>query len=524
MNFSNIKTPGVYISGNNNFPNSFNPSPAAIPAFIGYTPQASYQGKSYINEPFKISSFTEFLAIFCFPNPEAPAVKQYNPQYYLVEQKAQPSSGNFVQLNNTYYSILPDASTIYYMYNSIRLFYQNGGGDAYIVSVGTYGPVSNTNLNVGDPLVNPNIKLSDLQNGLALLSKNTEPNLYVCPDATLLNAQDNSTLMKAMLLQSSDMKSSISIFDVIGGAAPDATLWQNDIATFRNNVGTVGLEFGAAYYPFVQTSIVQSQEIDYTNLFGGNTQQLASLLNPASNPNQALTNIFSNIQSATSTSTVSNNNMLLLNASAAYSQLMQNVLANVNTLPPSAAMAGIINTIDTNQGPWEAPANVSVASAVALPIDLNDTEQATLNIDAVSGKSINAIRLFNNNGILVWGARTLNGNSVDWRYINVRRTAIYIEQECKLALQNFVFEPNTANTWMNVKETLTGFLTNIWKAGGLQGSTPEDAFKVEVGLGSTMTAIDILDGYMKVVILLAISHPAEFIEINMTQAMRPSVQ
>ncbi|WP_215223035.1 hypothetical protein [Echinicola shivajiensis] len=144
MKPSNIKTPGVYLNEINAFPNAVVPVATAVPAFIGYTPQAEYEGKSYLNIPTKITSFAEFLAIFCFPNPAPPAdpAKQYQPQYYLEEEKTEPKKGNYILIENKYYSIVPDPSTIYYLYNSIRLFYQNGGGDAYIVSVGTYGSAS----------------------------------------------------------------------------------------------------------------------------------------------------------------------------------------------------------------------------------------------------------------------------------------------------------------------------------------------------------------------------------------------
>ena len=99
---------------------------------------------------------------------------------------------------------------------------------------------------------------------------------------------------------------------------------------------------------------------------------------------------------------------------------MKTILAEANVLPPSAGMAGVITTMDQNRGVWVAPANTSIVSVASLPILLTDEQQANLNVDAVSGKSINAIRFFNGLGILIWGARTLDGNSQDWRYINVR--------------------------------------------------------------------------------------------------------
>ena len=125
MNLSTIKTPGVYINEINAFPNSVVSVATAVPAFIGYTPQAQHQDKLYTNVPTKITSFAEFQTIFCLPNPPAPAerTKQYNPEYYLVKQASQPRVGDSVLIANEYYAMLPDPATIYYLYNSIKLFY-----------------------------------------------------------------------------------------------------------------------------------------------------------------------------------------------------------------------------------------------------------------------------------------------------------------------------------------------------------------------------------------------------------------
>ncbi|MCA6362925.1 MAG: phage tail sheath family protein [Bacteroidetes bacterium] len=524
MNLLNIKTPGVYINEVSAFPNAVVPVATAVPAFIGYTPQASYQGKSYYNVPVQINSFADFQAYFCLPDPAPPAspTKQYSPEYYLVQQKGQPTSGDYLLINGSYYSILPDPNTIYYLYNSVRMFYANGGGTAYIVAVGTYGQASGKPMTLGAPLVNPNVQLSDLQRGLSLLLNEPEPTMYICPEATLLSLAENGTLMESMLLQSSNMGTSVSIFDIIGGNNPDPILYTNDIQNFRNNTGSVGLSYGTAYYPFIETTTMQNSEIDYTNLFGGDISQLAAIINPASNPDPATTSILANIQNPQSGLTVQQNNNALLIANQTYGLIVQHVLNDANVLPPSGALAGVITNTDNNTGPWQAPANTSIVGAAGLPINLNDTQQANLNVDAVSGKSINAIRSFNGLGILIWGARTLDGNSLDWRYLPVRRTMIFLEQSSKLAAQAYVFAPNDKNTWNAVIAMISNFLTQVWKQGGLQGATPSDAFSVQCGLGTTMSADDILNGFMNVSVLVAVTHPAEFIVINFTQQMAKS--
>lgn len=524
MNLGTIQTPGVYIQELNSFPNSVVGVATAVPAFIGYTPQATYEGKSYTNVPVRITSFADFIAYFCLPSPPEPAnqTKQYSPEYYLVQQKSQPSKGDYIMIGGSYYSILPDPSTIYYLYNSVKIFYENGGGDAYIVSVGTYGTSAKKPMAPGGPLINPNVQLSDLQRGLEALLNTQEPTMYICPEATLLSLANNGILMQSMLNQANDMQTTVCLFDIIGGDSPDPILYTQDIANFRMNTGTNGLSYGIAYYPFIGTSIMQSSDIDYTNLFGGDIKQLEAIINPASSPNPTITAILANIQNPDSGLSIFQKNSALLNACSTYSLIINHVLTAANILPPSGAMAGVITTTDNQIGPWQAPANTSIVGASSLTIRISESQQGSLNVDSVSGKSINVIRFFNGLGILIWGARTLDGNSLDWKYIQVRRTMIFLEQSCKLAAQTYVFAPNTKNTWEAVKSMISSFLTSIWQQGGLQGASPTDAFSVECGLGTTMTSEDILNGYMRVTIKVALIRPAEFIVLTFQQQMTAS--
>ncbi len=99
---------------------------------------------------------------------------------------------------------------------------------------------------------------------------------------------------------------------------------------------------------------------------------------------------------------------------------------------------------------------------------------------------------------------------------------IMLEESLRLATKAYVFEPNVANTWVTIKSMVRNFLTGIWKRGGLAGASPDDAFSVFVGLGETMTPEDILEGMLNVTILVALSRPAEFIEITFQQQMQKS--
>lgn len=192
------------------------------------------------------------------------------------------------------------------------------------------------------------------------------------------------------------------------------------------------------------------------------------------------------------------------------------------TLPPAATMVGIYAAVDGDRGVWKAPANVGVTNIVGPSLLVTEGQQGGLNVDATSGKSINVIRSFTGRGTIVWGARTLEGNSNEWRYIPVRRLFIMAEESCKKASEFVVFEPNDKGTWLKVKGMITNFLTDLWKQGALAGAKPEDAFFVRVGLGETMTAQDILEGKMIVSIGLAAVRPAEFIILNFMHTLQQS--
>jgi phage tail sheath protein FI len=164
---------------------------------------------------------------------------------------------------------------------------------------------------------------------------------------------------------------------------------------------------------------------------------------------------------------------------------------------------------------------VSISSVVGPAYKITSKEQEDLNVHT-TGKSINAIRSFAGKGTLVWGARTLAGNDNEWRYVSVRRFYNMVEESTMKASEQFVFEPNDANTWVKVRAMIENFLILQWRAGALQGATPEQAFFVRVGLGETMTSLDILEGRMNVEIGLAVVRPAEFIILKFSHKMAVS--
>jgi phage tail sheath protein FI len=192
------------------------------------------------------------------------------------------------------------------------------------------------------------------------------------------------------------------------------------------------------------------------------------------------------------------------------------------TLYPSAAMAGVYARVDFERGVWKAPANVSLRLVKDPSVMVTSAQQENLNVDATTGKSINVIRKFAGKGVIVWGARTLAGNDNEWRYVPVRRLFIFIEESVKKATEFVVFEPNDAKTWLRTKTMIENFLTGLWRDGALAGAKPEQAFFVKVGLGETMTALDILEGRMNIEIGMAAVRPAEFIILKFSHKLQES--
>lgn len=531
------KTPGVYIVEKNAFPNSVVEVPTAVPAFIGYTQRAENGTKPLNKKPWRISSMLEYETYFGFgPDVKYGLTAVDDPKTEAYDLKlAAPNEGNDGTEMKAYALTVENAKKDFFLYNSIRHFFANGGGPCYIVSVGTY---------------DDEISKDDMEAGLGELLLEDEPTMLVMPEAIRLPEDECIALQQAMLNQCGKLMSRVSILDVYDGYKPRTHPDGDVIDAFRDNLATNFPSYGMAYYPWLNTSVVSSSEVSFTSIEPVADLQAAleaeleaSYLHieevKGSEPNdltpeqQHMKKDLKNykaIKAELAKLGEEENqkdpkreilHQTLNVVSDGYRESMEAVQKKMNLLPPSPAMAGVYTLTDNTRGVWKAPANMAMSSVISPAVNISHDDQEDLNVTP-QGKSINAIRSFVGEGIKVWGARTIDGNSQDWRYVNVRRTMIMLEQSIKKAAKAYVFEPNTANTWTTMKAMITNFLTDKWKEGALVGAVPSDAFQVSVGLGSTMTANDILDGYMNITVLVAISRPAEFIVITFQQQMQKS--
>jgi phage tail sheath protein FI len=180
-------------------------------------------------------------------------------------------------------------------------------------------------------------------------------------------------------------------------------------------------------------------------------------------------------------------------------------------IPPSGHTVGIYARTDIERGVHKAPANEVVRGIIGVQRILNKEQQDILNPFPVN---INVIRDFrdNNRGIRVYGGRCITSDS-DWKYVNVRRLLIFIENSIDRGLQWVVFEPNAEPLWARVRRSISNFLTLVWRNGALEGTKVEEAYFVKCDR-TTMTQTDIDSGRLIVVVGVAPVKPAEFVIVR----------
>jgi len=489
-----LKTPGVYIIEVPTFPPSVAAVGTGIPVFIGYTEKAvDSLGKSLFNVPKRISSMLEFQNYFggASKESEQDAIK------VTIRDKKLDGSTDLLSSSITV-EVDEKKRSPHVMFNSLQLYFANGGGPCYIISVGDHtkppalGDV--TKPEEGGFLV-----------GLQTLKSEDEPTLIVFPEGKYLKDTDYYTLQQASLEQCNELQDRFAIMDVYVKPEDASNLVEIQKA-FRTGVGTKYLKYGAAYFPDIET--IFDYDVDESKIKISHTETTVKSDGTTSDAPGA----FEGKRLDTDVKT---------GKPVLYERIKTEIKGASMILPASPAIAGVYASVDRDRGVWKAPANVSLNAVVKPSFKLNDKDQEDLNVSD-TGKSINAIRSFIGKGTLVWGARTLDGGSNEWRYIPVRRLFIMVEESVKKATYQFVFEPNDANTWVRVRAMIENFLTVLWRDGALAGTKPEQAFYVKVGLNQTMTAIDILEGRMIIEIGMAAVRPAEFIVLKFSHKMQES--
>ena len=485
------RTPGVYIEEINTFPPSIAGVATAIPVFIGYTAKAiGKRGEALTREPVRITSLIEFEELFG----KAPL------HAMSIDIGKRVNEGGALSGVDVSWDGAPPALLALFTHYSIQLYFANGGGPCYIYSVGS-------------DAVTPNV--SDFIDAIAALESVDEPTLLVFPDSVLLNDGDHGAVIDAALVSCQKTRDRFTIADV-RDALPTKTDTNAKVTTnARARITRIAanfLKYGSLYFPYVKTLIPFNSTDGNVNLKSFAVVTFKDDGTSTSAPVAGAEN-----------KKLDDAGLDIANKETAVYAAVRSFLTQANvTMPVSGAIAGVYARVDRTRGVWKAPANVGLSLVSGPAVKITNDLQDELNFDPATGKSVNAVRSFLGKGTLVWGARTLAGNDNEWKYINVRRFANFVEESVEKAIGTFVFEPNDTNTWVKVRAMIENFLIKQWRDGALKGAKPEHAFNVTVGLGETMSTDDILNGCMIVEVHIAIVRPAEFIVLKFMQKMPAS--
>lgn len=476
--------PGLFIEELSSLPPPVAEVETALPVFIGYTAQATLTNAGDLSHvPHRIHSFVEFEA--CYGEGAPCTVKR-------------------VDLDGAGKFISADLEARHFLFDAMRLFFANGGGDCYVVSVGPF-PASGK------------AGIKALMSGLKAVAAVDGPSLLLFPDAATLSDTNLGKLQRAALGQCAQRQDRFAVFD-FGRADASG-------ARFRENVGVSNLKYGAAYTPWLL--LHPARPLGYAQLRGRIFQNGRSIRLQALASDQATLALLARLDALCASppapdigDQVEQAERALYEAFPVYRDLLDGVQTMTFDCPPSGAVVGIYARTDRERGVWKAPANTVVNGIAGLAASFTKGELELLAVDSAAGKSINPVRQLAGKGWQVWGARTLAGNDNEWRYVPVRRFFIMVEASLREATARFVFEPNDANTWRRVHTMIEDFLLMKWREGALLGARPDQAFFIKCGAGETMTALDVSEGRLIVEVGLAMVRPAEFIILRFVQLLQ----
>ncbi|MFN7739206.1 MAG: phage tail sheath family protein [Cyanobacteriota bacterium] len=502
---STYATPGIYVEEISTLPPSVAEIATAIPAFIGYT--ETHAGEQPIIK--EIRSLRDYEESFG-QAPSAP--------WKIIVSEADTEQFSYAIQDISGQLVPIFSKPKFLLWYAIDHYFRNGGGRCFIVSIGSTRSDSEF---AKDKFIN----------GIEELEKADDPTLVVIPEATQLG-KDYGDVYQSALAHAFKMKDRFAILDtkIVDIKTSPSDITSASAKGLRDVVGTERLDRGAAYYPDLKTTLshrIITSEIDVfitktasasSNAAGSGAAASGAAGSSTTGSGAAAGSGTTGSNAAGSSTSSKLDSLSTGTNNIHYNKILKMLSDQRVILPPSAAIAGAYASVDRERGIWKAPANISLQAVVAPDIQVTTEDQEGLNIDS-TGKSINAIRSFPGSGTVVWGARTLDGNSNEWRFIPVRRLFISVEESVKKATAFAVFEPNDISTWLKVKGMIDSYLYTLWERGALQGTKAEQAFFVNVGLGKTMTTDDILAGKLIVEIGLAAVRPAEFIILRFSHKL-----
>jgi len=477
------RAPGVYVEETSFRSRAIAAVETAIPVFIGYTRKVSARGSAVTaGKPRRVADTKDFAKLY-----------GQSPLHDMAVNvvKRVDAAGRLLDVAVTWDAFDPVPS--HFLSHAVQLYFANGGTDCFVHSLGRFREA----------------RKADFLAALQALEDFAGPTLLVLPDAALLDDADHAAVLEAALASAARSGGRFVIADV-----PRAFPGSSDTAAevdARFRAGVTGdpalLRNGVAYFPYLETELplrtsdgrIRFARFDVVTVARDGSETTASV--PGAGERAFAVALKSKEPEV-------------------YRAVKAFIAEARATLPPSGAVAGLFARIDATRGVWEVPAGAALLKVARPAVAVNDTFHETLNNDSAGGKSVNAVRFFTGRGNLVWGARTLAGNDNEWRYVNVRRFALFLEASIDKGTQWAVFEPNDANTWTQLRMAVEDFLLGLWRQGALQGTKPEQAFTVQVGLGSTMTQQDIDQGRLILQVGFAPLRPAEFVMLRIVHEVR----
>ncbi len=474
-----FNTPGVYTEEISSNPASVLPVETSIPVFIGYTEKhVDTLGNDLNLVPTKINSIADYTELFG----TAP-VQPFNISFHQKKDATGKIIKSEVSLvgNQT---VLPET----FLYYTMQLYFANGGGQCYVISIGTWTGISDK---------------SKFIDALRVLDNHEEPSIIVFPDVCKSSEEHYGDITDAALFHCKNKGNRVVIADVLNAYIGETEKNSDISARFRDKIvsDVRYLRYGAAYFPYLKTTIPFVSEDESIIIM----EHKITLVD-SNGAESTISGPYLGLKLS--------DNLIKVQDLPSYNEMRSFIINWGVTIPPSGAVAGAIVRNDTDRGVWKAPANISLSNVQAPTIKISNKFQDQLNVDKATGKSVNAIRDFSARGSLIWGARTLAGNDNEWRYIPVVRFCLFVEKSVTQALEQFVFEANEINTWNKVKTMIENFLMQCWRSGAMLGQKSEEAYFVKIGLGDTMTFNDIQNGDLKVLIGLAVTRPSEFIVVK----------
>ncbi|RQU52946.1 phage tail sheath family protein [Burkholderia cenocepacia] len=466
------QVPGVYIEEPFSLALSIQSGDTAIPVFVGHFAPKKGAPPEF---PLRIESWFAFTQQFLSSD--------------TVHIEMNPEKGNGEP------TVKKASHTSYIGSYSVRAYFDNGGGPCYILDVG----------DVNDPS-----KLT------AKIATQPEITLLCWCEHESDNVETAITTALSSLL-ASDRWGNRGYF-----LLTDAALETGQNFSVKTSEGVSYPQQTAAYFPAVETTYTYSPADERIFVSGISDKTVWGDTLPATVAD--VVNLLASTKPTGDKQKLEKQQQTLDVLRKWLAEKVQNRSVIVRG---SCAMAGVIARTDRERGVWKAPANVALASTKTLvAFDTKGNHVSDYRIDdsknsTLLDQRVNALRLIRGQGAMVWGARTMASVSdTNWKYIPVRRLFNAVERDLQSALKQAVFEPNSEPTWEQIRSAIDHYLYALWRKGALMGKSPDEAYFVQIGLGTSMDEQDILDGRMILRVGLAAVRPVEFIILQLAQQMQ----